>query len=239
MSHTAFSIRLDPRQRDALEQLAAAEGGSVGDVIGRIIDDRVSGAPQENRPNEDAPITLPLLKRYELAMMHDVLAAADRSARDAGRPTEYSEGHHEGAAETLRMGFTGSYGRLFNGIYSATPVNECRLAWDILNMFPAAKASTVIHPSTRERLTYAGLDHNDGRESAIAAYIDFLVRQGRWAALHDDIEVDGGNSHSARLPTYEAMLKVFKPLQQAALREHNRSGELTAEEFILVARAAR
>ncbi|WP_394367374.1 YfbU family protein [Corynebacterium poyangense] len=55
------------------------------------------------------------------------------------------------------------------------------------------------------------------RESQMAVYTEYLVKNGRWTEQEELIR-EGTNSHRQMLPTYQVMLGAFKPIWREAVR---------------------
>ncbi|HVF74255.1 MAG TPA: YfbU family protein [Acidimicrobiales bacterium] len=129
--------------------------------------------------------------------------------------------------EVLTQGYTAEYGKVFSP-YSELPHDDCRLVYDILDMFRVMKASIAELDETERAalladhkyvLFFQGFDGNDAREGKMASYVDYLQATGRWRDLVDDVKAaDGGNSHSLMLSRYQAMLDVYDPIWREKMR---------------------
>lgn len=77
-----------------------------------------------------APTSLSPFERQTLALQHQILAYLDANEAD----------YHKRMAEVLTEGFTAEYSNVFSP-YSELPYDDCRLLYDILDMFRVMKAS--------------------------------------------------------------------------------------------------
>ena len=69
------------------------------------------------------------------------------------------------------------------------------------------------------RLEFRGFDHNDGLESHMASYVEFLVDEDHWTELQPQLERnDDGNSHHRTLGTYLRMLAEYRRIMDS--RDH-------------------
>ena len=207
-----ITIRVDDERRQALEEAARDRGETVSDVVRGLIDALLTRAP---RPADelDAPVSLPLMDRLVLTKLDQILVhlAADDKERDTAR-TEL---------EVLAQGYTGEYGDVFGAVSSGElPMEQCRLVWDILDMFTAVDCAVGILPgpevalltdADRRHLRFGGFDQNDRLEAAMLRYVRFLLANDRWENLMPHLEEvgDRGNSHGPRLASYQRMLATY------------------------------
>ncbi len=157
------------------------------------------------------PALLSPVERQTLILLHQVLEHLDSNEAD----------YHKQMVEVLTEGFTLEYEKVFSP-YSELPRDDCKLVFDILDMFRVMKASLAeLEESERDRLiadyryvlTFQGFDGNDAREGKMASYVTYLQSTDRWTDLREDVQAaDGGNSHTLMLRRYEAMLGVFEPI---------------------------
>jgi len=157
------------------------------------------------------PASLSPVERQMLLLQHQILAHLDTNEAD----------HHERMVEVLSQGFAMEYEDLFTP-YAELSKADCKLVFDILDMFRVMKASLkeldepardALLADHRYVLTFQGFDGNDAREGKMASYVTFLQSTDRWTDLRDDVqEADGGNSHALMLSRYEAMLGVYRPI---------------------------
>lgn len=208
------TIRINDDTRDELEKIAQTQGVTLSDLLrGQINDLLGRGVPMR----DDVPHALSPQQRLLLAQQHDILGIL--SADD------YDSQHHRQMAEVLRQGFAGEYGELFAGIYPEMSRSECRLVWDILDMFYILKASigrlpaderATLGEDIERRLEFAGFDLNDAGEGRMLGYVRYLVAHDRWTEMKTRLaEIgDDGNSHSPRIAAYERMLEVYMPIYE-------------------------
>lgn len=164
-----------------------------------------------------APTSLSPFERQTLALQHQVLSHLDENEAD----------YHRRMQEVLTQGFTAEYGNVFSP-YSELPYEDCRLVYDILDMFRVMKASIAeLDGAERDALLadhkyvlfFQGFDGNDAREGKMASYVDYLQATDRWTDLVEDVKAaDGGNSHSLMLGRYQAMLDVYHPVWREKMR---------------------
>jgi len=92
--------------------------------------------------------------RRQLSLLHQILKAVSDD--------EYEVEYHDKRVEVLENGFTGEYADEFAPIYDELSLDQCRLAWDILDMF------TVIHASVND----VGIE----RVKAVEKHAEFALR---------------------------------------------------------------
>lgn len=236
------TIRIDDDTREEMEEIARTRGVTLS-VLLRDQIDALLGRPVPMR--DDVPHALSFQQRQVLAQQHELLALLHPD-------DQHESGYHRKMAEVLREGYAGEYGTVFGGILPEMSRSECKLLWDILDMFRILKASidrlsaddrAVLGDDNERRLRFGGFDLNDSREGRLLGYVHYLVATSRWTEIKPRLaEIgDDGNSHSMRLPTYERMLAVYTPIFDS-----NSSGErghsadawlLTADELKQVAAA--
>lgn len=190
-----------------------------------------TGQPRMSTDYDDlsAPTSLSPFERQTLALQHQILSHLDENEAD----------YHQRMQEVLTQGFTAEYGNVFSP-YSELPYDDCRLLYDILDMFRVMKASVAeLDEAERDALLadhkyvlfFQGFDGNDAREGKMASYVDYLQATDRWTDLVEDVKAaDGGNSHSLMLGRYQAMLDVYHPVwrekMSAAEMRHLNADEL-------------
>jgi uncharacterized protein YfbU (UPF0304 family) len=215
-----LNIRIDDEDRDLFDSLARARGLSTSDMLRDLIRQALG---RGERPRDDTtPASLSAVERRRLAMQHEVLATL--KADD-----EYEAAYHQQMIEVLNSGYTGEYYRTFQMIEPEMTDRECRLVWDILDMFRTVEGS-VGALTEEERaslgehweygLRFRGFDFNDRQEGRLAAYAHFLIKDDRWTELADrfDDQHERGNSHMPALASYQRMLSVWKPLWEAKVK---------------------
>jgi uncharacterized protein len=207
------TIRIDDDTREDLEEIAHTRGVTLSDLLRDQIDDLLGrGVPMR----DDVPHALSPQQRLLLAQHHEILALLHAD-------DDYESHHHRDMAEVLREGYAGEYGEVFAGIYSEVSRSECKLLWDILQMFRMLEVSidrlsaddrTALGEDCERRLRFAGFDLNDSRECRMLTYVRYLVDRRRWTEIKPRLaEIgDEGNSHSPRLATYERMLDAYTPI---------------------------
>jgi uncharacterized protein len=132
-------------------------------------------------------------------------------------------------AEVLREGYAGEYDRVFGAMQSEMSRSECKLVWDILDMFRILSASidrlsaddrAALGDDNERRLRFGGFDLNDSRESRLLGYVRHLIDTDRWTEIKPRLaEIgDNGNSHSSYLPTYERILAAYMPIHEDSAR---------------------
>jgi uncharacterized protein len=213
------TIRIDDDTRDELEEIARTRGFTLSDLLRGQID----GLLGRDVPMRDAvPHALSCPQRHVLAQQHEVLALLQAD-------DEHESEHHHAMATVLREGYAGEYGDVFVDMRSEMARSECKLLWDILDMFRALGGSIdrlstedhgVLGDDNEHRLRFDGFDRNDTRELRMLGYVHYLVGRGRWAELKPRlVEIgDNGNSHSPRLPSYQRMLAAYTPIYEQAAK---------------------
>ena len=214
-----ITIRTDDGTRDELEEIAQTQGVTLSDLLrGQINDLLGRGVPMR----DDVPHALSPQQRLLLAQHHEILALLHAD-------DDYESLHHRDMAKVLREGYAGEYGEIFAGIYSEVSRSECKLVWDILDMFRMLEASidrlsaddrTALGEDSERRLRFAGFDLNDSRECRMLTYVRYLVGRDRWKEIKPRLaEIgDDGNSHSPRIAAYERMLGVYAPIYEQITR---------------------
>jgi uncharacterized protein YfbU (UPF0304 family) len=216
----AVTIRLDDDTREELEEIARTRGVTLS-VLLRDQIDALLGRQVPMR--DDAPHALSFQQRQLLAQQSEILALLQTDKSEAQ--------HHHSMAEVLREGYAGEYDKVFGGMPSEMSRSECKLLWDILDMFRVLSTSidrlsaddrAALGDRDEERLRFAGFDLNDSREGRLLGYVRHLVDTDRWTEIKPRLaEIgDGGNSHSRCLPAYERMLAAY-----TLIFEDNAKGE--------------
>lgn len=235
------TIRLDDDTREELEEIARARDVTLS-VLLRDQIDALLGRQVPMR--EDVPHTLSFEGRHVLAQQHEILALL--------KPDEDESRYHLTMAEVLREGYTGEYDGVFGGILAEMSRSECKLVWDILDMFRMLGASidrlsvsdrAALGDDSEARLRFGGFDLNDSREIRMLTYVRHLVKTDRWTEVRPRLaEIgDNGNSHTRRLPHYERMLAVYMPIDEQiskGKRGHSMDASLlTVDELKQIAKA--
>lgn len=216
-----LNIRIDDESRDLFDSLAQARGLSTSDMLRELIWQAL-GRDGERPRDDTTPASLSAVERRRLAMQHEVLAIL--RADD-----EYEAAYHRQMIEVLNSGYTGEYYRTFQMIEPEMTDRECRLVWDILDMFRTVESSVAaltdeerasIGEHSEYALAFRGFDFNDAQESRLASYAHFLIKDDRWTELADrfDDKHERGNSHSPMLASYRRMVSVWRPLWDAKVK---------------------
>jgi uncharacterized protein YfbU (UPF0304 family) len=207
------TIRLDEGIRNKLESVAQARGVTLSDLLR----DQIDGLLGRDIPvRDEVPRSLSFQQRQLLAQQHEILAVLHAGDGDESR-------RHQLMAEVLREGYTGEYDSVFGAMQSEMAMSECKLLWDILDMFCVLGASIdrlsaddrgALGDDNEGRLRFAGFDLNHSRECRLLAYARHLVDTDRWSEIEPRLSEigDNGNSHSQCLPSYERMLAVYTPI---------------------------
>ncbi|GHD13178.1 YfbU family protein [Zhihengliuella salsuginis] len=245
-----ITIRVPDETRNRLEAAAESQGVSFSDYIRGALDTHLSLERSEEigtgRREGDEEINLSHFERKVLQLLHRNLLASQGLLNDQ----YFDEGSEVRALKVLENGFAGEYSEEFTDINAPMTKAECTLVWDVLDMFRVIENSVrqlgedgwgQVQVVEAERYgTFKGFDFNDSLESRLANYVEFLVKAGRWEEQKEALsrENDFGNSHRRMLPTYRAMLRVFKPTWQQALRGGATSGCLSREQVTEILAAA-
>ena len=209
-----ISVRVDDELRDEFEDLASSQGVSVSELVRHAMEAHLGRDLPSSR--SAAPSSLSKRARLQQSLLYRVLASVETD--------ESSAEHYGRLAEVFERGYAGEYAQAFIAIEDELTMSDCRLVWDILDMFTVLKASVErlgntgvasLDEQAPAALTFKGFDANDPREGAMLAYARHLVASGRWGALAGffDDRHERGNSHMPTLGAYRRMLDVFMPLQ--------------------------
>lgn len=232
-----ISVRVEDDVKERAEEAAAGEGMSVSEWTRQLMRAELG----LDVPEWSAPTSLSKRDRRQLALLHRIiqLVSAD----------EFETEHHERMIEVLEHGFTGEYADEFTSIYGELPLEECRLVWDILDMFRVIEASVdkvgidavrALDEHAEHALRFHGFDFNDRREGRLADYAAHVIRGGRWTelAIYFDDQHERGNSHMPTLDSYLRMHAVFQPIWKAMVDGAGRGRyHLTTDELHEIVRA--
>jgi len=208
------TIRLDDNTREELEEFARTRGVTLSDLLR----DQIDALLGRHVPiRADVPRALSFQQRQVLALQYEILALLHAD-------DEYELQHNHTMAEVLREGYAGEYGTVFGAMQPEMSRSECKLLWDILDMFRMLSASIdrlsaddrgALGKDNEGRLRFGGFDLNDSREGR-----RHLVGTDRWTEIKSRLaEIgDNGNSHSPRLSSYERMLAVYMPIHEDSTR---------------------
>jgi uncharacterized protein YfbU (UPF0304 family) len=232
-----ISVRVEDELKDLADDAAAAQGLSISEWTRNVMREQLG----MDVPERSAPASLSKRERRQLALLHRVLQLTADDERDV----EY----HGKRIEVLEHGFTAEYADEYYTISEELPLSECRLVFDLLDMFTVlhrsveklgTKAVQAIDERAEHALRFRGFDFNDGREGRLSDYAGHLIRNGRWTdfAVFFDDEHERGNSHSPVLGSYLRMLEVFRPIWRSMLDGAGRGRyELTEDELTAVVKA--
>lgn len=226
---TTISVRVEDDLKDLAEDAASGEGLSVSGWVRQLM----RGAVGLDVREWSAPASLSKRDRRQLVLLHRIV----RAVTDDDTESEY----HDRMIKVLEHGFTGEYSDAFEALYDELPLDECRLVWDILDMFRVIEASVREIGLDRVRqlddhaegaLRFRGFDFNDSREGRLADYAEHLVRNGRWEemAIYFDSDHERGNSHLPMLGSYMRMLDVFQPMWREMIHGAGRGRHLLGED---------
>jgi uncharacterized protein len=212
------TIRLDDDTREELEGIARTRGVTLSVLLRDQIDELLG---RQVPMRDDVPHALSVQERQVLAQQNEILAQLHAD-------DEYVSRHHQTMAEALREGYAGEYDTVFGGMQPELSRSECKLLWDILDMFRVLSASIdrlsaddrAALGEGADRLRFGGFDLNDPRESRLLGYVRYLIDTDRWTEIKPRLADigDNGNSHSRRLPVYERMLAAYIPIHEDSAR---------------------
>lgn len=225
-----MSIRVEDALHRRIEDAAEGEGLSVSEWTRQLVS---SALGLEEKADWSAPTTLSKRDRQQLALLHRIVELVS--------PDEDEAAYHARMAKVLQRGFTGEYADEFVAIDDEMPMSECRLVWDLLDMFRVIRASVdnvgpervqEIDEIAEHVLTFRGFDFNDRREGRMASYAAHLIESGRWEELaeHFDAKHEHGNSHAPVLASYLRMLDIFRPIWSEMIGGTGRGRYLLGEE---------
>ncbi|SDI69782.1 hypothetical protein SAMN04488693_1198 [Arthrobacter subterraneus] len=241
------TIRLDDELRDRIAEEAELRGVTMSNYIRDALENHIrfeqTDQLESGRPgSREGDIDLSPFQRRLLVQLHRAILAAkgDLSA-------EYYDAAEEArGVELLEHGFTGEYSEEFAGINPPMSQSECELVWDIFDMFRVIGSSVSAlgkdgwtQLGVDERYgSFRGFDGNHSLENRLLSYAKYLVRNDRWEEQANVFEGHGGgNSHTQMVPTYRAMLRVFKPIWSLTVRSGSR-WHLSVDELRQVLEAA-
>lgn len=218
-----ISVRVEELLKDELDELAKAQGVSVSEIIRQAIEARLGHDVPRELP---APRSMSKSDRHLLALLHEVLGQLDPDEAD----------YHLSRIDVLNRGFTGEYGNEFSAVEDELSLSDCKLVWDILDMFSVIQSSMKkidvenlrsLDEHAEVALTFGGFDANNELEGQMLAYARHLVASGRWTALttYFGDAADRGNSHMPRLDIYRRMLEAHRPIWQHLLSGHGRGAD--------------
>lgn len=209
-----LNIRIDDESRDLFDSLARARGLSTSDLLRELIYQAL-GRDDESPRDDTTPTSLSAVERRRLAMQHETLALLTED--------EWEENYHRKMIEVLNSGFTAEYYKTFQMIEPEMTDRECKLVYDILDMFTTLERSMAeltadelnsLGEHADHALKFRGFDYNNSQEGRLASYAHHVIKDGRWTNLADrfDDKHEHGNSHMPVLASYQRMLSVWKPM---------------------------
>lgn len=215
----SITIRLPEELKDLITEEAESSGQTQSDYLRQLIETHAGQIRKEKFPRESSQeLSLTAVERKTLILGYQLLLAARGDLPDELYDAEY----FRHVVKALQYGYAGEYPRIFAGTDKELTYDECRLVWDVLDMFRVIKYSVRdLGDNGWERTgvvdaehygSFQGFDFQIDLESKLAGYVAFLVSTGRWEEQKSVIETDGGSSHSEMLPTYRSMLAEFKPV---------------------------
>jgi len=221
-----LNIRVEDRIREQLKKLDDAEGATLSEYVRDLV--MAAVVPVYEREvehgDEPAPETMRIADRQVLSLLHRILARVlPEDANDVDGDADYQLER----AQVIESGFTEEYWREVAGFRTELSKRDCGRVLDILSMFRAITFSfkrleeqgSTVADELSHRLEFRGFDHNDGLESHMASYVEFLVDEDHWTELQPQLERnDDGNSHHRTLGTYLRMLAEYRRIMDS--RDH-------------------
>lgn len=244
----SITIRISDELKNLISDEAQEKGQTQSDYLRQLIETHAGQIGQEKFEREsDQDVSLSVVERKTLTLGYQLLLASRGDLGDEYYDAEY----FRNTVEALENGYAGEYPRIFAGIDPGLSYDECKLVWDILDMFRVIKSSVGdFGQSNWEQIgvvnaeyygSFRGFDGNIDLESKMIRYVKYLVRTGRWEEQKKFLEEKRGNSHSEMLPTYRSMLAKFKPAWRKILSQADRFHLSTEEirDVLLTAPGAR
>lgn len=201
---------------------SATKNQTQSEFIREVLESNVgqtSEKQRQQRNDRDVPISP--VERKILALGYLNLLAAHGKLPDQ----LFDADSFKHAVTALEYGYAGEYSAIL-GTDTELTYEECKLAWDILDMFRVLLFSVrELGPDGWKKIgvidaehvgTFQGFDYQLDTESRLAGYVDYLVDTGRWEEQKEFVKRNGGNSHREMLPTYRAMLATFNPIWRKA-----------------------
>lgn len=216
-----LNVRVDDQVRDELKGLADSEGVTVSEYIRDLVMTAIVPGyePTEDHGDQPAPDSMRLADRQVLSLLHRILA---RVLPEDSNDVDGDKDYQLTRAQILEAGFTGEYWREVAGFRPELSKRDCGRVLDTLDMFriitfsirQLAKDGTTVDEDLSYDLEFHGFDGNDGVESHMASYVEFLMSDGRWAELKQQVaDNDSGNSHAPMLDTYMRMVSEHRRIK--------------------------
>jgi uncharacterized protein len=242
-----LNIRVEDRIRDQLKHTADAEGVTVSEYVRDLVMAAIVPGyePEDNHGDQPVPESMRIADRQVLSLLHRILA---RVLPEDNDDVDGDAGYQLGRARVIESGFTGEYWREVAGFSTELSKRDCDRVLDILDMFRMItfsiqrleKEGTTVSDELSHQLEFRGFDHNDGLESHMASYVEFLRSDGRWPELQTQLDRnDDGNSHSLVLDTYTRMLAEHRRIKASRDRGFHREDYLLSLEELEQIAAAR
>lgn len=242
-----LNVRVDDQVRDELKEIADDAGVTVSEYVRDLVMAAIVPGyePTEDHGDQPAPDSLRLADRQVLSLLHRILARVlpeDNDDVDGDQDDQLTR------AMILESGFTWEYWREVAGFRPELSKRDCGRVLDILDMFriitfsirQLKKDGTTIDDALKYELEFQGFDGNDGLENHMASYIEFLMSDGRWAELKEQVDDnDGGNSHALMLDTYMRMVTEHRRIKAGRDRGYHRDGYLLSLDELQQIAAAR
>lgn len=219
-----LTVRMPDRDYDELARIAGSRGTTLSDLARDTLAGLTRVNDEDGRAPSEAPATLDVVTRHQLALLHKILAHVIDDPGGDGDPTELDR------ARVLEQGYVEEYDNEFGAIEPELSRRESDWVMDVLEMFNNLESSfqiltdaerAFLGEHAEHRVTFRGFDLNDRLESRLLGYARHQIEQGKWETLakHFDRDRDRGNSHSPRYDVYDRMLEVYRPIWKAKLRE--------------------
>lgn len=242
-----LNIRVEDQVRDELKDMADAEGVTVSEYVRDLVMAAIVPGyeSEEDHGDQPAPETMRIADRQVLSMLHRILAHVLPKDND---DVDGDKDYQLRRARVIEAGFTGEYWREVAGLRTELSKRDCGRVLDILDMFRIItfsirrleKDGTTVDEELSYKLEFQGFDGNDGLESHMASYVEFLMSDGRWAELQEQVDSnDGGNSHSLMLDTYMRMVGEHRRIKASRDRGFHREDYLLSLEELEQIAAAR
>ncbi len=242
-----LNIRVDDQVRDELKDIAEAEGVTISEYVRDLVTAAIVPGyePEEDHGDQPVPDSMRIADRQVLSLLHRILA---RVLPEGNDDVDGDAGYQLARARVIEAGYTGEYWREVAGFSRELSKRDCGRVLDILDMFRIITFSirrlerdgTTVDEELKYKLEFQGFDGNDGLESHMASYVEFLMSDGRWAELQPQVDSnDGGNSHHLMLDTYMRMVAEHRRIKANRDRGFHREDYLLSLEELEQIAAAR
>ena len=243
-----MTIRLTDQEHSALKQMAEEEGVTLSEFVRSALGAVTAPTYEQNRPQSGdapAPESISLIDRQILVLLHRILGHV---LPDGPNGPEENSTYQRDRAEVLEKGFTAEYWKEVAGFRQELSTQDSLQLMEILDMFRVITSSREqltqegvrLAPGIEYGLTFRGFDGNDPLESHMADYTEFLMNDGRWTELKDQVnELDRGNSHMPMLGIYRRMLNEYRRIMSTRRPGDFRARfSLSAEELAQIDQAS-